>query len=419
MPNPYLDLPDDEPGNSNPYLDLPDDNKIEPHENILQKAMKATSQVGQEFLDQGNQFGYGFTDEATLGAPSVAKKFGLNMDPGEPKNIMQGVARGAGRVGGFAYGLPEHIAASAVKGIGNPLIRGMAKGGVSMASLSPAGLASGESDLPTEGKRIGIGTLTGGVFGAGEAVGDKANKYFFRKNIAKAQIDSLNKELQVIKDKIRSDPNSSADATDLWVKLSDVYDNLAPEVQRQVPKLKRWIDDIAGMGGKVKGDFVRQMESDFGASAKFTSQKNGFFQFLRKPTSPEANKAYQQSRTVASGTYDDLATKVGHPEYASKSSEMAAHLKKFPDMDPSKPSSGGLLDALIALGTGMSAPPGLKAISGIGTYLAEKAVRSPGLRQKAFEMSSNPSVMSAFSTAGKLGGATAIESARSLAKKRQ
>src|SRR3990167_7038780 len=86
---------------------MPANGKIPPTEGLLGSIAKLAQQTGQEVYGQANQFAQGFTSEATLHAPEVLAKFGgpsMNMMT-EPKSTAQRIARGAGRIGGFGFGL--------------------------------------------------------------------------------------------------------------------------------------------------------------------------------------------------------------------------------------------------------------------------------------------------------------------------
>ena len=139
------------------YSKLPSkDDKIKPAEGLLGSIAKFAQDLGKETYGQANQLAQGFTSEATLHAPEVLAKFGgpsMNMMT-EPKSTAQGIARGVGRVGGFALGLPEKIGAKVATGIANPLLRGMARGSSSMASFTPSNLATGDSSLGEKALKI-------------------------------------------------------------------------------------------------------------------------------------------------------------------------------------------------------------------------------------------------------------------------
>ncbi len=377
----------------------------QPSENILQKAAKA-AQGFDSFTEQAM---YGATNMATFGLPDlIEKKTGFPMSPGKPEGTAQHIGRGIGDVAGFAMGGPEAIAKNVGNKIANPLLRGMVKGGSQMAAFSPANLAGGDSSLSEEGLKVGGGAALGGVV---ESAFPLASNVFFRKNIAKDKADALGAELGKIKDSIKANPSATHDATGLWVKLKDIYDQAAPEVQRKLGSMKRWIDDIEASGGTVHPDFIRQMEEELGSQAKFMSQKGGFFQFLSKPKSPGANRAMQEGRTAASGEYDAIATKSGHPEFGNKSRELSEILKKFPDNDPSKSAKNlGVKVASAIAGTAVTKNP----LVGLGIFLGETAAQNPEIKQGLYKAVSSPkgqNFLGNLAKAQRAGAGTTIQKA--------
>jgi len=372
-------------------------------ENILQKVAKA----GQSFQDFSDQAMYGATNMATFGLPDlIESKTGFKMSPGEPEGTAQHIGRGIGDVAGFAMGGPEALAGKVGGKIANPLLRGMAKGGVGMAGFSPVNLAKGDSSLGEEATKIGAGA---GIGGALESVFPAVSNAFFRKNISKEKADALGSELGKIKESIKSNPSSTHDATGLWVKLKDIYDKAAPEVQRKLGSMKRWIDDIESQGGNVHPDFIRQMEEELGSQAKFHAQKGGFFQFLQKPKSPGANRALQEGRTAASGDYDVIAQKAGYPEFPGKSKELSGILKKMPDDDPSKVVKNlGVKVASAIAGTAVTGNP----LVGLGIFLSETAAQNPQIKQglyKAVSGKKGQNFLGGLAKAQRVGAGTTIQ----------
>lgn len=146
--------------------------KPERTENVLQRAAKAVSQIGQEFGNQAAQFGYGGLSEATFQAPEAIKAMtGFDMEnqlgPGEPQNMMQNVARGAGRVGGFMVGGPFKVGKKITEKVvpfATPFAKNALEFGIGRSTLIPSKLSSGESSpmreaLETGGEAFGAGTI--------------------------------------------------------------------------------------------------------------------------------------------------------------------------------------------------------------------------------------------------------------------
>jgi len=258
-PDRFARFPDDAPVDR--FASFPDDNQIEPSGNVLHRAASGI----KGFTNFTDQAMYGLANTATLGLPNlIEKKTGFPMSPGEPKGVSQQIGRGIGDIAGFGMGGPEMIGGKVAKGIANPLLRGLARGTSSMASGSPAAIASGDSSLGKEAIKTGFGSVLGG---ATESIFPAVSNAFFRKNISKAKIDDLGNEIGSIKESIKNNPTATHDATGLWVKLSDIYDNAAPEVQRKLGSMKRWINDIESLGGNVHPNFIRQMEEELGSLA--------------------------------------------------------------------------------------------------------------------------------------------------------
>jgi hypothetical protein len=405
--DPYVNLPED--NMDDPYANLPDDNVIDHPENILKKAAKGL----ESFKDFSKSAQYGFINTASFGIPEmIEKRTGMQISP-ETENP---AGETVGDILGFMAGGPEIVGKGAAKLLpkANAFVKGATKMGAGTASLSPANLMSGDSSLEKEGVKVGAASLLGGSL---EGASSALFKGTFGKNIAHKQMQTLGKELGDMKEAIKKDPNAVVDATSLLQRLQTIYDNVADPLKPKLVGLKNWINDLLATGtSKILGpngqpikttpivgaDFVRQMEENLGSLARYTSQKGGIFQFLKKPIEPTVNKALQYGRTIASETYDDAALKAGFPEFAPKSKQVSSILKKYPDMDPSK--GGGSQDLLdpvaVAIATAQATKnPFLSLIA----YGAKKATQVPQARQSVFDALTSKTGQAVTETGSKIG----------------
>lgn len=358
---------------------------IENPMNILQKAASSIQQNTSQF---SNQAVYGAANNALFGLPGmIESKTGFKMSPGEPDSMAGQAGRIVGDIGGYMAGGPEMLAEKAAGGIANPLIRAATKGAVGMGSFSPANMLMGSSPQ-NEGLKAAGGAALGGI-------GEGLFNGVFKKNIANEDLQGYLSEISKAKDAIKNDPNATYDSTDLYKNLDNIYNNLAPPMQKKAGVLKQWVDTLRdshmqNQSPMVQGDMIRQMESDLGHAGKYSGEKAGFMQFVR-PKNPVTNQAFKEGRTAASDAYDKLAVQQGYSNFPQQSKNASDILKKWPDLDPSRTSGGGLWSLIkpALAGAGMGALTH-NPIAGIGGAIAEKMLESPELKQQAFEFASNP-----------------------------
>lgn len=137
-----------------------------PHsENILQRAASAIRPV----LGPHMQAAGGAINTAGFGLPGLAMDKMLPQgakDFMKPQGIGEKIGRGVGNIGGFMLGGPEQLAAKGATKLlpkgANAFVKGITKGGASMASLSPVAMAEGSSP-GVEALKIGAGGLAQGT----------------------------------------------------------------------------------------------------------------------------------------------------------------------------------------------------------------------------------------------------------------
>lgn len=141
-----------------------------------QSGLSFLKALGGETLNQAKQFSYGAGNEATLGAYDAVKNVGLNMDPGRPQSMGQGIARIAGQGTGFVAGLPGKIGRKTVTTLA-PMAGRIAKPaiefGIGRAASTPLRLATGEATPGQEATDIAGTSL---LAGAGEAAARSISK---------------------------------------------------------------------------------------------------------------------------------------------------------------------------------------------------------------------------------------------------
>ena len=363
--------------------------EIPKSESVLSRALK----IGRNIYGPTAQAVGGAFNTAGFSLPGVAvdklapepvKKFI------EPTGIPEQIGRVVGDVGGFMFGGPMKLAGKGAMKLlpkAGRFTRGALEGAGSMVSMSPSELATG-STPEHEALKVGGAGLLGGT---AERVGNLFMKGAFRKNMKKAKLDSLLKDLEDLKGRAESG-QIEYDETQLLNEAESIYSQMAPAVRRKATELKVWIDDLRSRATSkildpkgrpyqkppmVRADEVRQMEQELGSAAKFGGTKGGFLQFMR-PKSPAADKAYKAGRRSASGAYDDIAGK----EFEEKSSKVASILKRYPDLDPSKGSKDfGERVAAALLGKSVSG----SNLASFIAYEVAKALQLPEARQAIFK----------------------------------